>query len=80
MGTNEVVVENNNARHIIVATPNKVIYVLIQEVELVIVLVITYTPPKVKPHHRVEKYVTNTKDCGRQPNVGPPYVEDPTFH
>ncbi len=80
MGTNEVVVENNDARHTIVATPNKVIYVFIQEVELVIVLVITYTPLEVEPHHRVEKYVTNTKDYGRQPSVGPPYVEDPTSH
>ncbi len=80
MGTNEVLVDNNDARCTIVATPNKLINVLIQEVELVIVLVITYTPPKVNPTTGLKNMSPTQRIVVDKPNVGLSHIDDPTFH
>jgi len=56
--------EKNGVSHIIVATPNKLIGVLVLEVELGIPLAITDTPPKVDPPIG-SKIVSAIKDYGR---------------
>jgi hypothetical protein len=80
LGTNEVVVKKNDARHTIVATSNKLINVLIQEAELVIVLVITCTPPEVNPTIGLKNMSPTQRIVVSKPSVGPPHVEDPTSH
>ncbi len=73
-------VENNDVKHTIVATPNKLISVLIQEVEVVIILVITCTPLEVNPTTWLKNMLSTQRIVVGKPSVGLPHVEDPTFH